>query len=48
MTAYTPLRPDNAALVMIDHQVNFMLACQTLPAEALRTKEPLNNSGILA
>jgi nicotinamidase-related amidase len=37
MTAYTPLRPDNAALVMIDHQVNFMLACQTLPAEALRT-----------
>jgi nicotinamidase-related amidase len=37
MTAYTPLRPDNAALIMIDHQVNFMLACQTLPAEALRT-----------
>jgi nicotinamidase-related amidase len=37
MTTYTPLRPDNAALVMIDHQVNFMLACQTLPAEALRT-----------
>jgi nicotinamidase-related amidase len=37
MMAYTPLRPDNAALVMIDHQVNFMLACQTLSAEALRT-----------
>lgn len=28
-TKYTPLRPDNAALIMIHHQVGFMLGCQT-------------------
>jgi len=41
-TKYTPLRPDNAALIMIHHQVGFMLDCQTPPADRLRT----NPSGL--